>query len=241
MDCGSAGKSASLISGRRWLMVNEKKKTVAVVGGGPGGYGAAFLASDLGLDVTMIDPEPNPGGVCLYRGCIPSKVLLHIVKIIRTAREADEFGLKYDEPKMDIDKMRSAKNKVVEQLTDGMGMLGKRRKIEYLRGKARFLDSNTLQIDLHEGKEEKKSFDHVILSTGSEAASLPNINNESERVWNSEDALNLKKVPKSLLVVGGGYIGLELGTVYSLLGSKVTIVEMMPNIMPGLDKDLVSI
>jgi len=222
-------------------MVNENKSSVAVVGAGPGGYAAAFLASDLGLNVTLIDPEDNPGGVCLYRGCIPSKILLHLVKIIQMAREADALGIHYDEPRLELDKIRSSKEQIVQQVTSGLGFLSKKRKIKYLQGKASFLDSNTLQIKLNAGKEEKQSFDHIILATGSEAVSLPNIKLQSSKIWNSTDALNLKNIPSSLLVVGGGYIGLELGTVYSQLGSKVTVVEMMPGILPGVDRDLVGI
>ncbi len=221
-------------------MAKNKKDTVAIIGAGPGGYGAAFMAAELGLKVTLIDPEANPGGVCLYRGCIPSKVLLHLAEIIKTSREIKESGIIFDDPDIDLKKMRSWKKNIVTKLTGGLGDLGKRRKVEYVQGRAKFKQSDTLEISPKGGKSIDRSFDHIILATGSKPISLPNLKIDSEKIWNSVDALNLAGIPPSLLVVGGGYIGLELGTAYSQFGSKVTVAEMMPDLLPGNDERLVS-
>jgi dihydrolipoamide dehydrogenase len=222
-------------------MSSESKTHLAVIGGGPGGYAAAFLAADLGLEVTLIDPEENPGGVCLYRGCIPSKALLHVAKLINETGESAEWGIEYAKPKIDLDKLRDFKNKVVGRLTGGTGQLLKQRKIEHIRGRAVFLDANTLEITDLENKKQKLSFDYAILATGSRPATIPNISVDSPRVLNSTSALDLEDIPKSLLVIGGGYIGLEMGTVYAAIGSKVSVVEMMPGLLPGADRDLVRI
>jgi dihydrolipoamide dehydrogenase len=212
---------------------------VAVIGGGPGGYAAAFHAADLGLKVTLIDLEANPGGVCLYRGCIPSKALLHVAKVVSEAREAEHWGITYPEPKIDIDKLRASKNAVVEKLTGGLGQLSKARRIDYVRGRARILDSTTLRIVDDAGHESELKVDYTIVAAGSRPATLPNIYIDSPRVMNSTDALDMEGIPKNLLVVGGGYIGLELGTVYATFGTKVTVVEMTPSLLPGADADLV--
>ena len=214
---------------------------VAVVGAGPGGYAAAFMAADLGLDVTLIDRDPNPGGVCLYRGCIPSKSLLHVAKLIGDAREAAQWGVAFGEPKIQLEKLRTFKEKIVERLTGGLGQLSRQRKIRYLRGDARFEDSHSLTVAGADGDAHRASFDHIILATGSRPASLPNVSFDSPRVWSSTDALELGEIPKNLLVVGGGYIGLELGAVYAALGTEVTVVEMMSGLLPGVDRDLVSV
>ncbi|MCL6481623.1 MAG: dihydrolipoyl dehydrogenase [Firmicutes bacterium] len=219
-------------------MAEANKTGLAVVGGGPGGYAAAFLAADLGLDVTLIDEQPNPGGVCLYRGCIPSKALLHAAKVITEAREADHFGVQFGEPKIDLDRLRSWKDSVVAKMTSGLGQLSKARKVRYVQGRAALLDAHTLEV--RNAQEARKiAFEHAILATGSRPATLPNFDLNSQRVWDSTAALELPWVPKSLLVVGGGYIGLELGQVYAALGTKVTVVEMMPTLLPGVDADLV--
>lgn len=213
-------------------------RQLVVIGGGPGGYPAAFLAADLGMKVTMIDQEPNPGGVCLYRGCIPSKALLHAAAILNEAREGSKLGITFDEPKLDLEKMRTWKNSVVQKLTGGLGQLRTQRNIEFIQGRARFTSSSTLKIERKDGGTEDMTFEKAILASGSRPAVIPGLP-ASPRVWDSTGALNLETVPSSLLVVGGGYIGLELGSVYATLGTKVTVVEMMPSLLPGADADLV--
>jgi len=213
---------------------------LAVIGGGPGGYPAAFLAADLGLQVTLIDPEPNPGGVCLYRGCIPSKALLHVAKVITEAQHAAHWGIKFSEPTIDLDMLREWKEGVVKKLTGGLGQLSKQRKVSYTQGRASFINPQTLKIQNQKGDEFLR-FDHAILATGSRPATIPNLSLESPHILDSTSALDLPDIPKSMLVIGGGYIGLELGTVYAALGTKVTVVEMTSSLMPGVDRDLVSI
>ncbi len=215
------------------------KTNVVVIGGGPGGYVAAFRAADLGLETTLVDPEENPGGVCLYRGCIPSKALLHIAAVINEARDAEKLGVSFGEPTIDIDRVRAWKNDVVARNTAGTGELLKRRKITHIRGHARFDDATTLSISLVEGGEQQLSFDHAILATGSRPAEIPSFDIGSDRVMDSTGALELVDLPQRLLVVGGGYIGLEMATAYASLGSKVTVVEMLPGLLPGADRDLV--
>ena len=212
---------------------------LVVVGAGPGGYAAAFLAADLGLNVTLVDKETNPGGVCLYRGCIPSKALLHVAKVITEASEAKEWGVEFAAPKIDIGKMRSWKDQVVHKLTGGLGQINKQRKVNYIRGEATFLDAKTLSISTSNGDSQRLSFEHAILATGSRPAVIPSLSLDSPNVLDSTSALEIERVPKTMLVIGGGYIGLELGTVYAALGSKVSVVEMMPGLLPGADRDLV--
>lgn len=214
---------------------------LVVVGAGPGGYPAAFLAADLGMEVTLVDMEPNPGGVCLYRGCIPSKALLHASKLLTEAREASEIGIHFEAPKIDVPKLRAWKESVVGKLTGGLGQLSKARKVRYIQGRARFTDAQTLSIKHPDGAEETLTFQQALLATGSRPAVIPNFPVEPSCIWDSTTALNLEAVPASLLVVGGGYIGLELGSVYASLGSKVTVVEMMPGLLPGADRDLVAV
>ncbi len=214
---------------------------LGVVGGGPGGYAAAFLAADLGMHVTLIDSEPNPGGVCLYRGCIPSKALLHVAKVITESRHAANWGVEFAEPKIHLEKLRAWKDSVVRKLTGGLGQLSRQRKVHYVQGHASLLDPRTVGVQKAQNSEERLTFDQIILATGSRPASIPGIPFESPRVLDSTGALELKNVPKSLLVVGGGYIGLELGTVYAVLGTKVSVVEMMPGLLPGVDRDLVAV
>jgi dihydrolipoamide dehydrogenase len=216
------------------------KTKVAIIGAGPGGYAAAFLAADLGLDVTLIDKEINPGGVCLYRGCIPSKALLHAAKIINETREAKHFGISFQEPEIDLDRLREWKNEVVNKLTGGMGTLSRQRKISYLRGIASFKNSNTLTLEKEGGGKEDLSFDKIVIATGSVITTIPSLSIGSKRLLNSTSALDLPAIPESLLVIGGGYIGLELSTVYHALGTKVSVVEMLPGLLPGADRDLVS-
>jgi len=218
----------------------DKKTQLAVIGGGPGGYAAAFLAADLDMEVTLIDPETNPGGVCLYRGCIPSKALLHIAKLITETSEAKDWGVTFAKPEIKLNKLRAWKNDVVAKLTGGLGQLTKQRKINYVKGTATFIDNHTLNITRDNGKTEKLKFEHAILATGSYPAAIPSFPPYSDRVMDSTKALELKDIPKTLLVVGGGYIGLEMGTVYAALGAKVTVVEMMSGLLPGADRDLVT-
>src|SRR4051812_37533858 len=215
---------------------------VVVIGAGPGGYAAAFYAADLGMQVALVDPEANPGGVCLYRGCIPSKALLHVAKLVNEAAHADAWGVGFGPPTIDIDKVRGFKNKVVSQLTSGVGQVAKLRKINYIRGSAAFRDANTLDITMSDGQgSEQLTFQHAVIATGSRPSTVPGLSIESPRLMDSTGALDLPDVPKSLLVVGGGYIGLELGTVYAALGSRVTVVEMTDGLLPGADRDLVNI
>lgn len=217
----------------------DSNLNIAVIGGGPGGYAAAFLAADLGMKVTLIDREQNPGGVCLYRGCIPSKALLHVAKLIDESRHAKNWGVEFGEPRIDVTRLRSFKEGVVNKLTSGLGQLSKQRKVQYIRGAASFENSNTLRIKRHSGGEESLSFDRIIIATGSRPAVIPTLKLDSPRMLDSTSALDLQDVPGTLLVVGGGYIGLELGTVYASLGSKVSVVEMTPGLLPGADRDLV--
>src|SRR5450755_847559 len=220
-------------------MANTSNLRVAVIGGGPGGYAAAFLAADLGMKVTLIDPEANPGGVCLYRGCIPSKALLHVAKLIDESRHAKNWGIEYADPSIDLARLRSWKEGVVKKLTGGLGLLSKQRKVEYIQGRAAFENSNTLRISKTSGGDESLTFDRILLATGSRPAIVPSLKLDTPRVMDSTSALDLSEVPGTLLVVGGGYIGLELGTVYAALGSKVSVVEMLSGLLPGADRDLV--
>ena len=214
---------------------------LVVVGGGPGGYAAAFLAADLGLSVALVDPEANPGGVCVYRGCIPSKALLHVANLITESRHAKAWGVEFGEPKINIDQLRAFKDSVVKRLTSGTGQLVKHRKIQYLQGWAAIVDAHNLTVKLTAGGEESVQFEHALLATGSLPAIPPMLKVDDPRVMDSTAALDLPDIPKSLLVVGGGYIGLELGSVYAALGSAVTVVEMTPGLLPGADRDLVDI
>ena len=220
-------------------MTETPNLLVAVVGGGPGGYAAAFLAADLGMKVTLIDPETNPGGVCLYRGCIPSKALLHVAKLIEESEQAKHWGIDFAEPKVDLSRLRSWKESVVKKLTGGLGQLSKQRSVQYIQGRAAFENSTTLRISKADGADQTLSFDRIILATGSRPAIVPSLKLDSPRMMDSTGALNLEEVPGSLLVVGGGYIGLELGSVYAALGTRVTVVEMLPGLLPGADRDLV--
>jgi len=212
---------------------------IAVVGAGPGGYAAAFLAADLGMTVTLIDPEVNPGGVCLYRGCIPSKALLHVAKMLEESHQAKDWGIEFAAPKIDLTRLRSWKESVVKKLTSGLGILSKQRKVHYVQGRAAFENSTTLRITKSYGSDESLAFDRIIIATGSRPAVVPALKLDTPRMMDSTGALNLEDIPGSLLVVGGGYIGLELGSVYAALGTRVTVVEMLPGLLPGADRDLV--
>ncbi|MBO0860302.1 MAG: dihydrolipoyl dehydrogenase [Chloracidobacterium sp.] len=213
---------------------------LAVIGGGPGGYGAAFMAADLGLRVALIDLEPNPGGVCLYRGCIPSKALLHVAKVIGESRQATNWGITFSEPRIDLEKLRAWKDGVVNKMTGGLGQLSKLRNIAFIRGRAEFLDSRTLKIEGRDG-ERRMVFDNAIIATGSRPAAPRALSLDSPRILDSTAALELADIPKTMLVIGGGYIGLELGTVYAALGTQVSVVEMTSGLLPEVDRDLVLI
>jgi dihydrolipoamide dehydrogenase len=215
---------------------------VVVIGAGPGGYAAAFYAADLGMQVALVDPAVNPGGVCLYRGCIPSKALLHVADVLNEARHAEAWGVTFGAPKIDVDRLRAFKTRVVNQLTGGLGQLSKQRKITYIQGSAGFRDARTLEIT-REGQPQTDTltFEHAIIATGSRPSTVPGLNLESPRLMDSTSALEVPDIPGSLLVVGGGYIGLELGTVYAALGTKVTVVEMTSGLLPGADRDLVNV
>ncbi len=217
----------------------DQNTQVAVIGAGPGGYTAAFLAADLGMTVTLIDPADNPGGVCLYRGCIPSKALLHVSRLVNEAAQAEAWGIDFGKPKIDIDRLRRWKRDVVDGLTGGLGRLVTQRKIDHVRARAAFSDANTLRLTDADGKTSTLAFEHAILATGSRSVELPMFPKDADRIWQSRTALELESLPETLLVVGGGYIGLELGSVYAALGSRVTVVEMLPHLLAGADRDLV--
>lgn len=216
---------------------------LVVIGGGPGGYAAAFHAADHDMKVTLIDSDPKPGGVCLHRGCIPSKALLHVAKLLHEAKHAKNWGVTFDEPKIDLDALRNWKSKVVEGLVGGIEQLCSRRGVEFINARATFTSSNTISLSAAPGGPEpsKKSieFEHAILATGSSPAMPKIFDIGDDRVMDSTGALNLPDVPERLLVIGGGYIGLEMGSVYSALGSQVTVVELLPGLLPGCDRDLV--
>ena len=220
---------------------DASKKSVVVIGGGPGGYPAAFYAADHGMDVTLIDTEKNPGGVCVYRGCIPSKALLHVARVIEETQETAEMGVTFGKPKINAKKLREWKDSVVGRLTGGTGMLRKQRKIKDIQGYASFVDEHTLEIEKADGKKEKLTFDHAIIATGSRPTVIPALDIDSPHVVDSTGALDLENIPKNFLVIGGGYIGLEMGTVYAALGSKVSVIEMTDGLLPGADRDLVKI
>ncbi len=210
---------------------------VVVLGGGPGGYTAAFRAADLGLSVCLVEQRDCLGGVCLNEGCIPSKTLLHGTSLIDGAAKALDYGVKFEEPEVDIAVLRSKKESVVGQLTKGLDTLGKARNITRLIGKGSFLDNSTLLVEEADSKL-KIQFTDAIIATGSSPFMIPGLPDDP-RIWDSSDALSLKTVPKKLLIIGGGVIGLEMAQVYSALGSKITIVEMLNHIIPPADKDII--
>jgi dihydrolipoamide dehydrogenase len=219
--------------------MGDETAEIVVIGGGPGGYPAAFDAADRGMKVTLVNDEAIPGGVCLHRGCIPSKALLHVAKLIHEASEADQWGLKYAKPKLELDQLRNFKSSVVSKLTGGVAELCKLRGVKLIQARATFLDSSTLQLKKPDGSTQKLAFKTAIVATGSSPVMPPIFAIGDPRVMDSTGALDLPEVPERLLVVGGGYIGLEMGSVYAALGSKVTVVEMTPGLLPGADRDLV--
>jgi dihydrolipoamide dehydrogenase len=216
---------------------------IVVLGGGPGGYAAAFLAADLGAEVTLVEAEPRLGGTCLLRGCIPSKALLHVARVISEVDElTHDWGVEFGTPKIDIDKVRARKDKVITTLSGGLQQLAKRRKVRQIQARGFFENSTTLRLEGdHESVPEGKqiTFEHCIVATGSQPAIPAPFQIGSPRVMDSTGALELADVPESLLVIGGGYIGLEMGTVYARLGSRVSVVELLDGLLPGADRDLV--
>lgn len=228
-----APKGAAPVSGE------EMRAQVLVIGAGPGGYTAAFRAADLGQSVVLVERWPNLGGVCLNVGCIPSKALLHAAKVIDESHAMAAHGISFTAPQIDIDKLRDWKDGVVKRLTGGLTGLAKQRKVTVVTGEARFVSPNQVAVE-HEGQTRIIGFDHAIIAAGSEPVQMPFIPHDDPRVIDSTGALELDGVPARLLVIGGGIIGLEMATVYHALGSKVTIVELMDQIIPGADKDMVT-
>lgn len=224
------------------MVVGEMTQDVdlVVIGGGPGGYTAALRAAELGIKTVLVDAQAKPGGVCLHMGCIPSKALLHAAEILDTAQHAAQFGLHFDKPKINLEELRSWKQGVTDKLAQGIIGMCKSAGVDIIRGRAVFEDSRNLRI---EGSNEEPSsrikFKHAILATGSRPVKLKGLDFDSPRLLDSTSALNLQDIPAKLLVIGGGYIGLEMGTVYAALGSEVTVVEMTDSLLPGVDKDLV--
>ncbi len=216
---------------------------LVVLGGGPGGYAAAFLAADKGMEVTLVDADSRLGGTCLLRGCIPSKALLHVARVIEETRELDDWGVQFGPAQVELDRLRARKEKLIRTLSGGLAQLAKQRKVRRIQAQASFLNSTTLRLNPVGEKEPELtqlSFDYCIVATGSVPLKVPALAIDSPRVMDSTDALELPEVPDSLLVVGGGYIGLELGTVYRALGSRVSVVELTDGLLPGMDPDLVA-
>ena len=212
---------------------------VLVLGGGPGGYTAAFRAADLGKKVVLVERYPVLGGVCLNVGCIPSKALLHVAQVIHEADAFAEHGVTFAKPQIDLDKVRSWKESVTQTLNQGLGRLAKQRNVTVVSGYGKFTSSNSLTVETEQGVQVV-NFENAIIAAGSHPTKIPVFPNDDPRLWNSTDALQLKSVPEKLLILGGGIIGLEMATVYHALGSKISVVELMDQIIPGCDKDLVT-
>jgi dihydrolipoamide dehydrogenase len=218
----------------------SQETELAILGGGPGGYAAAFRAADLGMKVTLIDEGGRPGGVCLFRGCIPSKALLHATELISETRHSAQMGIKFADPEIDLAALRKWKDRTVEKLAKGLTALCEKRDIDILQARAAFEDSQTLRLFESESELSRIKFRHAIIATGSTAISLPDSEFKKDgRLMDSTAALELADIPEKLLVVGGGYVGVEMGSVYAVLGSRVTLVEMTGGLMPGADRDLV--
>lgn len=210
---------------------------IVVIGAGPGGYAAAFRAADLGKSVVLIDRDAELGGVCLNRGCIPSKALLHITKVMDEAASLSKMGVTYGSPKIDIDVVRDHKDRIVKQLNSGIAQMAKARKVQTLQGLASFVSNDEIKV-VKEGEEVSVTFDKCIIASGSSSAMIPGIDASHPSILTSRTALDLKDIPDNLLVIGGGVIGLELGQVYATLGSNVSVVEFFPELVPGADKDI---
>ncbi|BBI92300.1 lipoamide dehydrogenase, E3 component is part of three enzyme complexes [Serratia symbiotica str. Tucson] len=221
-------------------MSTEIKTQVVVLGAGPAGYSAAFRCADLGLETVLVERYSTLGGVCLNVGCIPSKALLHVAKVIEEAKALAAHGIVFGEPKTDIDKVRVWKEKVITQLTGGLAGMAKGRKVTVVNGLGKFTGANTLVVEGEKGSTTI-NFDNAIIAAGSRPIQLPFIPHEDPRVWDSTDALALRTIPQRLLVMGGGIIGLEMATVYHALGSQIDVVEMFDQVIPAADKDVVKI
>ncbi len=221
-------------------MSKEIKAQVVVLGSGPAGYSAAFRCADLGLETVLVERYSTLGGVCLNVGCIPSKALLHVSKVIEEAKAMAEHGVVFGEPQTDISKIRIWKEKVVTQLTGGLAGMAKMRDVTVVNGFGKFTGPNSIEVT-GEGETTVVNFDNAIVAAGSRPIKLPFIPHEDPRIWDSTDALELKEVPEKLLIMGGGIIGLEMGTVYHSLGSKVDVVEMFDQVIPAADKDIVKV
>lgn len=216
----------------------SQETELLVIGSGPGGYAAAFRAADLGLDVTMVDTALRPGGVCLHKGCIPSKTFLFLSELIHDARRAETMGITFGQPRIDLDALRTWKDKVIDQMAKGLVSLSNRRGVQVLRGRAEFESSDTVR--LHDAEISHIKFRHAILASGSYPTSFPGTEfKPGGRIMSSTGALALADIPESLLILGGGYVGLELGTVYAALGSRVSLVELEDRLLLGVDQDLV--
>jgi len=213
------------------------KAELIVVGAGPGGYSAAFYAADRGKKVILVEQDDRLGGVCLNRGCIPSKALLHAAKLISETKEFAKNGIEFGEPRIDLNKLREWKNSILLKLSQGVSMLAQRRNVQVVRGRAYFEDSKTIRVETSEG-QKFYTYDHAIIAVGSKPAMPKAFDLGNPRIMTSTEALEIEDIPETLLVIGGGYIGMELGTVYSILGSKVVIAEALPNILTGADPDL---
>ncbi len=217
----------------------NKSAQVVVLGSGPGGYTAAFRAADLGLNVILIERYENIGGVCLNVGCIPSKALLHTAQVINEAKEFAAHGVSFGKPEIDIDKIRAYKEGIISKLTGGLAQLAKQRKVEIVTGYGKFTSANTIEVVNNQGDKTVVGFENCIIAAGSSVTKLPFIPWDDSRVMDSTDALELEEVPEKLLIVGGGIIGLEMATVYDALGSNITVVELSPSLIPGVDKDII--
>ena len=220
--------------------MSEIKTQLVVLGAGPGGYSAAFRAADLGIETVIVDVNSKLGGVCLNVGCIPSKALLHVAKVIEEAKALSAHGVDFGAPKFDLDKIRDWKDSVVDKLTGGLAGMSKMRKVKHVQGYGKFTGSNTLEVEGKDGKTTI-SFDNAIIAAGSEPVSLPFIPQDDPRVIDSTGALEMKDIPGKMLVLGGGIIGLEMGTVYSALGTQIDVVEFLDQLVPAADKDIVKI
>ncbi|GFN45500.1 dihydrolipoyl dehydrogenase [Candidatus Regiella insecticola] len=224
------------------MMSTKIKTQVVVIGAGPAGYSAAFRCADLGLETVLVEYHPTLGGVCLNVGCIPSKALLHVAKVINEAKALGNHGIAFGEPSIDLDKVRGWKEKVISQLTGGLAGMAKSRKVSVVKGKGKFTGANTLEVKNTAGEiTDTITFDNAIIAAGSHPTALPFIPYEDPRIWDSTDALKLKSVPKKLLIMGGGIIGLEMATVYRALGSEIDVVEMFDQVIPAADKDVIKV
>jgi len=217
-----------------------KKAEVVIIGGGPGGYTAAFRAADLGKKVVLVEKRDVLGGVCLNAGCIPSKALLHAAGIISQAKAAGKVGISFADPVIDLDKLRKNKENIVMKLTKGLGFLAKKRNVTVIKGSSSFISSSELLIKTDNG-EMQLTFDSCIIAAGSRPVEIPVFPHDDERVWDSTDALALKNIPNRLMILGGGIIGLEMATVYNALGTEVTVIEQLDQIIPAADGDLVNV